>query len=143
MPVVLPVGDALGLRLHRLLASHTLLERGVKGVKGLRALTPYGPCVCASSSWPSQTHHSMALHVAGLADRLVVLHDVGLPGQHAVTVKAAEVLQVPVLSLRLCVLITEDELRNTHTHTHRHTHTHTVKTEYCVFSTESKGRWDI
>ena len=68
----------------------------------------------------------MALHVAGLADRLFVLHNVGLPGQHAVTVKAAEVLQVPVLSLRLCVLVTEDELRNTNTHTH--THTHTVNT---------------
>ena len=28
VPVVFPVGDALGLGLHRVLASHTLLERG-------------------------------------------------------------------------------------------------------------------
>lgn len=52
----------------------------------------------------------MALHIAGLADGLVILHDICLSGQDAITVKAAEVFQVPVLSLRLCVLITEDQL---------------------------------
>lgn len=58
----------------------------------------------------------MVLHVAGFANRLVVLHDVGLSSQHTVTVKTAEVLQVPIMALGLSVLITEDELETTHTH---------------------------
>lgn len=56
------------------------------------------------------SHHSVALHVARLADRLVLLHDVRLSGKDAVTFKTAEVLQMPVLALSLSVLITEDQL---------------------------------
>lgn len=55
-------------------------------------------------------HCSVVLHVARFADGLVVLHDVRLSSQDAVTVEAAEVLQVPVLSLSLSVLVTEDQL---------------------------------
>lgn len=55
-------------------------------------------------------HHSVVLHVAGGAHGLVVLHDVRLPGEDTVTVKAAEVLQMPVLILGLRVLVTEDQL---------------------------------
>lgn len=56
------------------------------------------------------TFHSMVLHVAGLADRFVVLHDVRLSSQDTVTVKTAEVFQMPVLTLSLSILITEDQL---------------------------------
>lgn len=66
----------------------------------------------------SPLYHSVVLHVAGCANRLPVLHDVGLSSQHTVTVKTAEVLQVPIVSLSLGVLVTEDELETTHTHTH-------------------------
>lgn len=52
----------------------------------------------------------MVLHVAGLADRFVVLHDVRLSSQDTVTVKTTEVFQMPVLTLSLSVLITEDQL---------------------------------
>lgn len=52
----------------------------------------------------------MVLHVAGLADRFVVLHDVRFSSQDTITVKTAEVFQMPVLTLRLSVLITEDQL---------------------------------
>ena len=73
----------------------------------------------------THTYHGVVAHVAGFADRLVLLHDVGLPGQHAVAVKATEVLQVPVLILGLCVLVTEDQLymhdHNTPKHTHKNT----------------------
>lgn len=55
-------------------------------------------------------HHGMVLHVAWLAHRLVLLHDVGFPRQHAVAVEAAEMLQVPVLALGLRVLQAEDQL---------------------------------
>jgi len=64
----------------------------------------------------SSLYHSVVLHVAGFANRLVFLHDVGLSSQHTVTVKTAEVLQVPIVALGLSVLITEDELETTHTH---------------------------
>lgn len=53
----------------------------------------------------------MVLHVAGLADRLVLFHDVRLSSKNAIAVKTAEVLQVPVLALSLSVLVTEDKLR--------------------------------
>ena len=59
---------------------------------------------------PLVPYRGVALHVAGLADRLVVLHNIGLSSQNTVTVEAAEVFQVPVLVLGLCVLITEDQL---------------------------------
>lgn len=78
VPVVIAVGNPLGLRLHRNLAGRAF--------------------------------HSVALHVARLADRLVLLHDVSLSGEDAVTFKTAEVLQMPVLALSLSVLITEDQL---------------------------------
>lgn len=61
-------------------------------------------------------YHSVVLHVAGFANRLLILHDVGLSSQHTVTVKTAEVLQVPIVALSLGVLIIEDELETTHTH---------------------------
>lgn len=63
-----------------------------------------------------QTHHSVVFHVAGFADGLVVLHHISLSSQDAVTVETAEMLQMPVLSLRLSVFITEDQLW-THTRT--------------------------
>lgn len=53
----------------------------------------------------------MVLHVAGLADRLVLFHDVRLSSKNAIAVKTAEVLQVPVLALSLSVLITKDKLQ--------------------------------
>lgn len=56
------------------------------------------------------THHSVVLHVAGPADGFVIFHHIRFSSQDGVTVKAAEMLQVPVLSLRLGVLITEDQL---------------------------------
>lgn len=56
------------------------------------------------------TFHSVILHVAGLADRFFILHDVRLSSQDAVTFKTAEVLQMPVLALSLSVLVTEDQL---------------------------------
>lgn len=52
----------------------------------------------------------MVLHVAGLTHRLVLLHHVRLSGEDAIAVEAAEVLQVPVLTLGLSVFITEDQL---------------------------------
>lgn len=55
-------------------------------------------------------HHGVVLHVAGFTDGFVLLHHVGLSGQNAVTVEAAEVLQMPVLPLGLSVLVTEDQL---------------------------------
>lgn len=57
------------------------------------------------------SHHSVVPHVAGLADGLVLLHDVRLPGEDTVALEAAEVLQVPVLALGLRVLVAEDQLR--------------------------------
>lgn len=57
-----------------------------------------------------RTTHSVVLHVAGFANRLLILHDVGFSSQHTVTVKTAEVLQVPIVALSLGVLIIEDEL---------------------------------
>lgn len=56
------------------------------------------------------SHHSVVLHVAGFANRLLVLHDIRLPSEDAVTVEAAEVLQMPVLALGLRVLIAKDQL---------------------------------
>lgn len=56
------------------------------------------------------THHSMVLHVAGLAHRLVVDHHVYLSCQDVVTVKAAEVFQVPVLIFCLGIFIAEYQL---------------------------------
>lgn len=57
------------------------------------------------------SHHGVVPHVAGLADGLVLLHDVRLPGEDTVALEAAEVLQVPVLALGLRVLVAEDQLR--------------------------------
>lgn len=58
----------------------------------------------------SLSYHSVVPHVAWLADRLVILHDIRLSSKDAITLKAAEVLQMPVLTLSLSVLITEDQL---------------------------------
>lgn len=58
-----------------------------------------------------RSYHGIALHVARRADRSVVLHDVRLPGEDAITVETAEVLKMPVVALSLSVLVTEDQLR--------------------------------
>lgn len=63
----------------------------------------------------SVAHHSIVLHVAGLADRFVIFHHVRLSSKDAIALKTAEVLQMPVLVLSLGVLITKDQLW-THTH---------------------------
>lgn len=60
---------------------------------------------------PAAAHHGMVLEVARLAHRLVADHHVDLPSQDAVTVKAAEVFQMPVLVLCLGVLIAENQLQ--------------------------------
>lgn len=57
------------------------------------------------------SYHSIALHVAWRANRFVILHDVRLPGKDAIAVEATEVLKMPVVSLSLSVLITEDQLQ--------------------------------
>lgn len=53
----------------------------------------------------------MILHVARFADRLFVYHDVDLPSQDTVAVKAAEVFQMPALTFGLGVLIAEYKLK--------------------------------
>lgn len=52
----------------------------------------------------------MVLHIAWFADGLLVDHDVDLTSQDAVTIKAAEVLQMPALTFCLGVLIVENKL---------------------------------
>lgn len=52
----------------------------------------------------------MVLHVAGLAHRLVTDHHVYFACQDVVAVKAAEVLQMPILILCLGILIAEYQL---------------------------------
>lgn len=52
----------------------------------------------------------MVLHIAGLAHRLVADHHVYLSRQDVVTVKAAEMFQVPVLILCLGIFIAEYQL---------------------------------
>lgn len=47
---------------------------------------------------------------AGAAVRPSVLHDVALPSQHGLALKAAEVLHVPVAPLGLGALICKDDL---------------------------------
>lgn len=59
---------------------------------------------------PRIAYHGVVLHVAGLAHRLVADHHVYLSRQDVVTVKAAEVLQVPVLIFRLGIFIAEYQL---------------------------------
>lgn len=59
---------------------------------------------------PRGAYHSMVLHVAGLAHRLVIDHHVYLSSQDVVTVKAAEVFQVPVLIFCLGIFIAEYQL---------------------------------
>lgn len=56
------------------------------------------------------THHSMVLHIARLAHRLVTDHHVYFSGQDVVAVKAAEVLQMPILVFCLGILIAEYQL---------------------------------
>lgn len=58
----------------------------------------------------SLTHHSVILHVAGLAHRLVIDHHVYFASQDVVTVKAAEVFQMPILVFCLGILIAEYQL---------------------------------
>lgn len=81
----------------------------------------------------------MVLHVARCADRFVVLHDVDFSSQNTVTVKAAEVLQVPVLPLGLSVFVTEDELENTHKHTHTYSHIFTYCLKFKILNTVKYG----
>lgn len=47
---------------------------------------------------------------AGAAVRPSLLHDVALASQHRLTLEAAEVLHVPVTTLRLGALIRKDDL---------------------------------
>lgn len=55
-------------------------------------------------------HHSVVLHVARLAHGLVADHHVDFPSEDVVTVKAAEVFQMPVLVFCLGILIAKDQL---------------------------------
>lgn len=48
---------------------------------------------------------------AGAAVWPALLHDVALAPQHRLALEAAEVLHVPVASLRLCALVGKDDLR--------------------------------
>jgi len=52
----------------------------------------------------------MVLHVAGFADWLVIHHYIDFPSQNAITVKTAEVFQMPVLTFRLSIFIAEYQL---------------------------------
>lgn len=116
MPVVVAVGDPLSLGVHWILAGWAFLqwERNIRvGNSSLPSLKPP-----ASHGWRTlreDSYHSVALHVARRAHRLVLLHDVRLPGEDAIAVETAEVLQMPVVALGLSVLVTEDQLR-----THKH-----------------------
>lgn len=47
---------------------------------------------------------------AATAERAAVLHDVPLPSQDRLTLKAAEVFHVPVATLRFCALISKNDL---------------------------------
>lgn len=47
---------------------------------------------------------------AGTAVRSSLLHDVALASQHGLTLKAAEVLHVPVATLGLGALVCKDDL---------------------------------
>lgn len=58
----------------------------------------------------SLTHHSMILHIAGLTHRLVIDHHIYCPGEDVVTVKAAEMFQMPILVFCLGVLIAKYQL---------------------------------
>lgn len=53
----------------------------------------------------------MILHITGFADGLFINHDVDFSSQDTVTIKAAEMLQMPVLTFSLCVLIVENKLQ--------------------------------
>uniref|UniRef100_A0A2D4IK30 Uncharacterized protein n=1 Tax=Micrurus lemniscatus lemniscatus TaxID=129467 RepID=A0A2D4IK30_MICLE len=59
--------------------------------------------------------HSMILHITGFADGLFINHDVDLSSQDTVAIKAAEMLQMPVLTFSFCVLIVENKLITTST----------------------------
>lgn len=59
---------------------------------------------------PRASYHSMVLHIARLAHRLVTDHHVYFSGQDVVAVKAAEVLQMPILVFCLGILIAEYQL---------------------------------
>lgn len=86
------------------------------------------------------SHHSVGLHVAGLADRFFILHDIRLSGKYAVTVETAEVLQMPVLALSQSVLVTEDQLR-TDMHQNRRLNSATnFKTAEKVMHAQFKSR---
>lgn len=47
---------------------------------------------------------------AAAAERAAVLHDVPLPAQHRLTLQAAEVLHVPVATLRFRALVSKNDL---------------------------------
>jgi hypothetical protein len=52
----------------------------------------------------------MVLHIAGLANRLVIDHHIYFACEDVVTVKAAEVFQMPILVFCLSILIAEYQL---------------------------------
>lgn len=52
-------------------------------------------------------YRSMVLHVAGFADWIVIHRYVGYPGQNTITVKTAEVFQMPVLPFGQSIFIAE------------------------------------
>ena len=58
----------------------------------------------------SLTHNSMVLHVAGLAHRHVTDHNIYFSCQDVVALKAAEVIQMPILVFCLGVFIAEYQL---------------------------------
>lgn len=53
-------------------------------------------CLRFNGILASHTDHCIVLHVAGLTDWMILFHDISFPSQDTVTVKATEVLQMPV-----------------------------------------------